>query len=207
MRTQQIILLSGVAVASALAADQAAAPTLFERRPAPNAVDERDIEECSSVAVKLLPSLTDIPTADSSLVDFIAEQTQFSTVTDPCEVPAVTGSMADEYSSWVSELVTWYSSHTKDISSLLDACTDVPEIKSQLDANIPEAVTVCDKLTWASETGSASSSDDDSSDDDSSDDDSSDSASETNSGNAAPHQTGMAIAAAAMAGLVVVGIN
>ncbi|KAH7015812.1 hypothetical protein EDB80DRAFT_889948 [Ilyonectria destructans] len=202
MRTQQIILLSGVAVASVVAADQAAAPTLFERRPAPNDVDERDIEECSSVAVKLLPSLTDIPTADSSLFDFIAEQTQFSTVTDPCQIPAVTGSMADEYSSWVSELVTWYSSHTEDISSLLDACTDVPEIKSQLDANIPEAVTVCDKLTWASETGSSSSSDDDSSNDDSSD-----SASETNSGNAAPHQTGMAIAAAAMAGLVVVGMN
>lgn len=200
MRTQQIILLSGVAVASALAADQAAAPTLFERSPALNAVDERDLQECSSVAINLLPSLVDVPTADSSLLNFIAGQTQFATATDPCVFPAVTGSMADEYSSWVSELVTWYSSHTADISSLLEACTDVPEVKSQLDSNIPDQVTLCDKLTWASETGSASS-------DSNSSDASGDSATGTNSGNAAPQQTGMAIAAAAMAGLVVVGIN
>lgn len=201
MRTQQIILLSGVAVASALAADQAAAPTLFERSPAPNAVDERDLQECSSVAISLLPSLVDVPTADSSLLNFIAEQTQLATATDPCVFPAVTGSMADEYSSWVSELVTWYSSHTADISSLLEACTDVPEVKSQLDSSIPDQITLCDKLTWASETGSASSSDNTSSGA------SADSASATNSGNAAPQQTGMAMAAAAMAGLVVVGIN
>ncbi|KAH6983520.1 hypothetical protein BKA56DRAFT_348857 [Ilyonectria sp. MPI-CAGE-AT-0026] len=200
MRTQQIILLSGVAVASALAADQAAAPTLFERSPAPNAVDERDLQECSSVAINLLPSLIDVPTADSSLLNFIAGQTQLATATDPCVFPAVTGSMADEYSSWVSELVTWYSSHTADISSLLEACTDVPEVKSQLDSSIPDQVTLCDKLTWASETGSASS-------DNNSSDASADSATGTNSGNAAPQQTGMAIAAAAMAGLVVVGIN
>ncbi|KAF7553033.1 hypothetical protein G7Z17_g3887 [Cylindrodendrum hubeiense] len=185
MRTQQILLITGAAVASAVAQAAGPVPTLFER--ASNSIDERDTAECSSVALSLLPSLIDVPTPDSSLVDFLASQTQVATATDPCQMPAITGSMADEYSSYFSDLFSWYDEHTAEFSSVLAACSDVPAIKSQLDI-LPESVTSCSKITWASATGNSASS-------------------ETTSGNAAPRQTGMAVAAAAMAGLVVVGMQ
>ncbi|KPM41713.1 hypothetical protein AK830_g4824 [Neonectria ditissima] len=181
MRAHQI-LASGLS-ASVLAAGE-------------NALEQRDAAECSSVAIKLLPSLADVPTPDSALAEFIAEQTQLATATDGCEIPAVTGSLTSEYSSWVSELASWYEENTGAISSVLEACSDVPEIKSQFD-QLPGALTVCSSLTWATET-SSSSSDDDESDSD---------ASSTASGNAAPRQTGMAVAAVAMAGMVIAGIQ
>ncbi|KAH7145435.1 hypothetical protein B0J13DRAFT_553510 [Dactylonectria estremocensis] len=190
MRVQNILLIGGASLVSAIAAPEPAA-TLFQRQPA---LDERDLAECSSVAIALLPSLTDIPTPDASLASFIAEQTGLATATNPCAIPAVTGSMADEYSSWISDISTWYVSHTAEFSSLIEACSDVPEIKSQL-AIVPEAATVCDSIVW--ETGSSTA---DSSASSASSSDKAD------NGNDASRQTGMGIAAAAVAGLVVLGL-
>ncbi|KAK7428423.1 hypothetical protein QQZ08_005042 [Neonectria magnoliae] len=179
MRAQQILLAGGVS-ASVLALEE-------------NPLDQRDLQECSSVAVKLLPSLAGIPTPDSSLSEFIAEQTQLATITDGCEIPAVTGSLTSEYSSWASELASWYQEHTGDLSSLVEACSDVPEVKSRLD-QLPGGLTVCTSLVQPTETSGSS-------------DDDSDSDAQTASGNAAPRQTGMAVAAAAMAGMVIAGIQ
>ncbi|KAH7020469.1 hypothetical protein EDB80DRAFT_882504 [Ilyonectria destructans] len=190
MRVQEILLISGAAVVSAIAAAEPV-PTLFQRQPA---LDERDLAECSSVAIALLPSLIDVPTPDASLASFIAEQTSFATETNPCAIPAVTGSMGDEYTSWISDVSTWYASHTAEFSSLLSACSDVPAIKSQLDV-LPEAVTACDSLVW--ESGAATA------------DGSKSTASSTPTANAssdASRQTGMGIAAAAIAGLAILGL-
>ncbi|KAF5558695.1 hypothetical protein FPHYL_7286 [Fusarium phyllophilum] len=127
--------------------------------PALERLEKRDAKECASVASSILPDLTAIPTPDSSLASFLAKQTDAMTMTDACVIPAVTGSMAKEYTSYASKLSSWYIDQKDGISSLLEACSDVPEVSSRI-ASLKESATICDKVTWAKETGSSSSSGD-----------------------------------------------
>ncbi|KAF5707050.1 hypothetical protein FGLOB1_7133 [Fusarium globosum] len=127
--------------------------------PALERLEKRDAKECASVASSILPDLTAIPTPDSSLASFLAKQTDAMTMTDQCVIPAVTGSMAKEYTSYASKLSSWYIDQKDGISSLLEACSDVPEVSSRI-AELKETATICDKVTWAKETGSSSSSGD-----------------------------------------------
>merc|ERR1712000_372721 len=180
-------------------------------------LEERDLAECGDVAMELLPALTNLPTPDLSLASFIVEQTQLASATDPCEIPAVTGEAASDYSSYMSELSSWQIAHTDDLNSLIDACSDVPEIASSLEM-LPGGFTICTEVTWASPTGGSDNDDnDDSSEDnnedssnDNNDDSSNDDADSENSndeggngGNAATRDTGSVavLAAVAMAGL------
>ena len=132
---------------------------VFERQPAPTGIEKRGTKECMSVATKILPHLTDIPTPDASLSSFIADQTQWATITDPCVIPEVTGSLAKEYTSWANDVQDWYSEQQDGLSSLIKACSDVPEVSSQLDG-LGDSVTLCDNVHWASETGSSKKDDD-----------------------------------------------
>lgn len=146
-----IILAVGVAVAAAT-------------HPALERLDKRDEKECASVAQEILPGLTDIPTPTGALVSFLATQTQFNSMTDQCEIPAVTGSLASEYTAYASKLGSWYNDQIKGLSSLEKACSDVPEVMSEIDS-VKKTGTICDKLSWAKETGSSSSKDDEKKDD------------------------------------------
>ncbi|KAJ4267142.1 hypothetical protein NW762_003241 [Fusarium torreyae] len=127
--------------------------------PALERLEKRDAKECASVAQEILPDLTNIPTPEGSLASFIASQTQIASQTDSCVIPAVTGSMAKDYTSYVSKLSSWYDDQKAGLSSLMDACSDVPEVKSEIDS-ITKTASTCDKFTWAKETGSSSSSSD-----------------------------------------------
>ncbi|KAF4964494.1 hypothetical protein FSARC_7596 [Fusarium sarcochroum] len=128
--------------------------------PALERLDKRDAQECASVAQDILPELTNIPTPDGSLASFLASQTQVASQTDTCVIPEITGSYAKEYTSYISKLSSWYDDQKEGLSSLIDACSDVPEVKSQIESATKDAST-CDKITWAKETGSSSSSSDD----------------------------------------------
>ena len=139
-------------------------------------LEERDLAECGDVAMELLPALTNIPTPDLSLASFIVEQTQLASATDPCEIPAVTGESASDYSSYMSEVSSWQIAHTDDLNSLIDACSDVPEIASSLEM-LPGGFTICTEVTWASPTGG---SDNDDNDDDNDNDDNDDSSEDKN---------------------------
>ncbi|KAH7237080.1 uncharacterized protein BKA55DRAFT_543714 [Fusarium redolens] len=160
--------------------------------PALERLEKRDAKECASVASSILPDLTAIPTPDSSLASFLAKQTDVMTMTDACVLPAVTGSMAKEYTSYASKLSSWYMDQKDGISSLLDACSDVPEVSSRI-ASLKESATICDKVTWAKETGTASSSSDDAK--------SSDDSKSSDKGNAAGVNSIKAAAVVAVAGL------
>ncbi|KAF5724864.1 hypothetical protein FMUND_421 [Fusarium mundagurra] len=157
--------------------------------PALERLEKRDAKECASVASSILPDLTAIPTPDPSLASFLAKQTDAMTITDACVIPAVTGSMAKEYTSYASKLSSWYMDQKDGISSLLEACSDVPEVSSRI-ASLKEEATICDKVTWAKETGSSSSSGDDSKSSDAAD-----------KGNAAGVNSIKAVAVLAVAGL------
>ncbi|RSL97225.1 hypothetical protein CDV31_013133 [Fusarium ambrosium] len=172
-----------------------AVATAVAAAPAPEGgLDERDLQECYKVATSLLPKLTEIPTPDATLSSWIMKQTNLVTQTDECLIPHVTGDMAKEYSSYASELSSWYGEAVDGYSSLLDACSDVPEIKSQLES-ITESATLCTSMKWASSTGSASSSDSKDSSDSSDDKDDDD-----NAASSAPIKVGVAAAVAVLAG-------
>ncbi|KAJ4319626.1 hypothetical protein N0V84_006262 [Fusarium piperis] len=169
-----------------------AVATAVAAHPAPEGgLDERDLQECYKVATSLLPKLTAIPTPDPTLSSWIIRQTNLATQTDECVIPQVTGSMASEYSSYASELSSWYGEQVKGYSSLMDACSDVPEIQKQLES-ITESATLCSSMRWASSTGSASSSDSNNSNKD-----------DDNAASSAPIKVGMAAAVAAVAGIFV----
>ncbi|KAF5640046.1 uncharacterized protein FTJAE_4593 [Fusarium tjaetaba] len=162
--------------------------------PALERLEKRDAKECASVASSILPDLTAIPTPDSTLASFLAKQTDLMTVTDQCVIPAVTGSMAKEYTSYASKLSSWYIDQKDGISSLLEACSDVPEVSSRI-ADLKETATICDKVTWAKETGSSSSGDASQSSDAAA------SSSTADKGNAAGVNSIKAVAVLAVAGL------
>merc|ERR1712000_126772 len=142
-------------------------------------LEERDLAECGDVAMELLPALTNLPTPDLSLASFIVEQTQLASATDPCEIPAVTGEATSDYSSYMSELSSWQIAHTDDLNSLIDACSDVPEIASSLEM-LPGGFTICTEVTWASPTGGSDNDDNDDSSEDNNEDSSNDDSSNDN---------------------------
>jgi hypothetical protein len=109
------------------------------------AVEQRDLAECTDYAMSVFPSLTEFPTPDMSLVDFIAEQTELAAITD-CEIPQVTGSLAEEWTSYMSELISFQSANSDILESLVEVCSDVPEISSAM-GDLPP-MTVCSDYTW-----------------------------------------------------------
>ncbi|KAI0541562.1 hypothetical protein GGR58DRAFT_456478 [Xylaria digitata] len=44
---------------------------------------------------------------------------------DPCVTPSFTGSLQSEWSSYTSEALQWYASHTADFANFLTACSDL----------------------------------------------------------------------------------
>jgi hypothetical protein len=112
---------------------------------------KRDEAACQAVVVSIIPVLTALPTPADDLVSFLAGQTETPSITDACVVPAVTGSMSDEYSSYMSSLVSFADGISDEIQALITACSDVPEITSSfaaLGATLPTAA--CDEYTWES---------------------------------------------------------
>lgn len=138
----------------ALASAGLAAATHPALEPLAN-LNKRDEQACLKAATEWLPTFTDVPEPPAGLQEYAQTQTQVLTITDPCVVPHVTGDMADEYTSYISELSSWYDEAQDGISSILKACSDVPAISEQL-ASVTESVTLCEKLTFADETGGSS---------------------------------------------------
>ncbi|OBS24597.1 hypothetical protein FPOA_05138 [Fusarium poae] len=157
-------------------------------------VQKRDAKECASLAQDFLPKLTDLPTPEGSVLSFIASKTELATFTNSCEFPHVTGTMAKEYSSYVEKLSSWYKDQVSDVSELMAACSDVPEVKSELD-KLKENGALCSELSWAKETGSASSSSDDKKGDDSKKD-------EDNAAGLNTMAAGVVVAVAGIAGVM-----
>lgn len=80
----------------------------------------------------------------------------------------------------MSERPSWHRERTAELSSLLEACIDVPEISSSLDM-LPAAAAVCNEVVW--EPASADNGD---GDDDDGENDNNSTASGTDSNDAAP---------------------
>ncbi|RGP77019.1 hypothetical protein FLONG3_4848 [Fusarium longipes] len=112
-------------------------------------LQHRGIDECTSAANDLVQVMSDMPTADKTLASFIAKQTDFEDVADSCVIPAVTGSMAAAYTAYAKSMESWVSEMKDDISSVYDACKDVPEVQEQLDSYKLPISGMCSSFAWA----------------------------------------------------------
>ncbi|KAJ4252357.1 hypothetical protein NW762_010955 [Fusarium torreyae] len=111
-------------------------------------LQKRDAEECAKAYTAILPALTEVPTPDSTLASLLVMQT------DDCVLPMVTGSLAEEYTSYASKFSSWYMDVYSGYTDLLNACSDVPAVTSELG----ELGTItCSEISWPSETGSSGS--------------------------------------------------
>ncbi|KAM0332018.1 hypothetical protein ACHAQA_002284 [Verticillium albo-atrum] len=197
-------LLAAVAATStvAAAANVAQRQTTPTKTTAPLAA--RDLAECSSVADDVLPLLTSIPTPNSELARFILTESAIVAADDQCTVPSVTGSLASEFTSYASALLSWQEGHISEFRSLWQACSDVPGIRDQVD--LPTGSGSCARLA-AQITGEADPTATDSSDSGSNDNESSSAGSgASESDNAAPRETGRALAGLAAGCLAVAGL-
>ncbi|KAH6982373.1 hypothetical protein EDB80DRAFT_592866 [Ilyonectria destructans] len=141
-------------------------------------------DECQSA---ILDVYSDVPTPPAAIVSDLLENPQ----TDPCSLhtPA---SLSKEYASYSSEVVSWYDDNKDALSSALSEC---PALSSYA-----TGINVCET---GSGSGSGSGSDATATGTSGSDSASSTSESNSDTTGAASHQSGMAMAAVAVAGFVV----
>ncbi|KIL90244.1 hypothetical protein FAVG1_05974 [Fusarium avenaceum] len=115
-------------------------------------LEQRDLDECTSAASALVDGLSAMPTPDKSLNSFLAKETQWEAVVSECVIPAVTGSMAAAYTSYAKSFQSWVSEFEDDLSSVYDACKDVPEVMSELSSAAIPASGFCSSYSWADAT-------------------------------------------------------
>lgn len=134
MRSSLLLPLAASATASLLERLTAPAPTAPPALAA-RATGDNDAAQCLSALETILPRLTGAPVPDPTLLPLIAEQEWVTATTELCELPEVTGdpSLVAGWSSYMSEVQSFYADHMDDISSLAAACTAAdPGVTGQL---------------------------------------------------------------------------
>lgn len=167
MRFSSVFLAATSLLGSSVLAAGHDAPT-----PVVRALEARDTAACASVASQWLSELdSTLPTPTGNVLTYLAT----ATLTDQCSIPTVTGDLGSSLSSYASTYSKWQSDHIPQLSSIYHACSDVPQITSQLTAAFASASGSACSTILAQITGTGGT-----------------------SGNAAPRETGMPIAAAAL---------
>jgi hypothetical protein len=72
---------------------------------------------------------------------------------DPCKLPVITGSSADEFSEWASEWTSWQAQHVSEFRVLWEKCSDEPYITDLVPVGPDVCSTLRAKITGASTTG------------------------------------------------------
>ncbi|KAH6658683.1 hypothetical protein BKA67DRAFT_219306 [Truncatella angustata] len=147
--------------------------------PVARGIEARDTAACTSAASKYLPSITDsVPTPSGEVLTYLAT----ATLTDECAFPTVTGTLGSSLSNYASSYSSWQSQHLPEVRSVYQACSDVPEVTSELNSYFAGATGSACSSILAQITSASSSK------------------------NAGPRETGMPFAAAALAAGVAVAM-
>ncbi|CEI70306.1 hypothetical protein FVEN_g1175 [Fusarium venenatum] len=72
---------------------------------------------------------------------------------DPCKLPAITGSSAEEFSEWASEWASWQAQHISEFRVLWEKCSDEPFITDLVPVGPDACSTLKAKITGAWTTG------------------------------------------------------
>lgn len=174
--------------------------------PRATGVTDAVSSKCQSALSEILSS---VPTPPPKLVS--AETKEGSSVTDPCSYHPPS-SISKEYSSYTSEVLSWYSKHSKEVDAAFKVCTELKSLATGVvrlcstDSNVPTALLAAATSTGtehsdhstSTETGKHST---ETKSKESTETGSTAAGSSSSSTGAAPRETGMALAAIA-AGLV-----
>ncbi|RBR23946.1 uncharacterized protein FIESC28_03256 [Fusarium coffeatum] len=88
---------------------------------------------------------------------------------DPCQLPAITGSSAEEFSEWASEWTSWQAQHVSEYRILWESCSDEPYITDLVPVGPDACSTLRAKITGTASAGDSG--DKDKKDDEKKDDD------------------------------------
>ncbi|KAH6894716.1 hypothetical protein B0T10DRAFT_258917 [Thelonectria olida] len=130
----------------------------------------------------IFSAYSDVPTPPSAIISDALEHPQ----TDPCDF-TTPASLSKEYKSYSSEIMSWYTDHSKEIADAVSSCPSL----SQYASIVPTCNKNGDSKATATATSGSKSADSTKASDDS------------EKTGAASHNTGMAAAAMAAAGFVV----
>ncbi|KAL6856770.1 hypothetical protein J3F83DRAFT_718071 [Trichoderma novae-zelandiae] len=195
MYSNKALLLLTLATSASAAVNYMAIPQIRDLLPKPTPVannnlarDANDDAKCASQALDLLQS---IPTPPPAVLSDFAKHPQ---QTDPCKF-SIPASLSDDYSSYSSEVLSWFTGHEAELTSLaaqcsaaqsytnlVNVCTD--GVSSGSAASKPTGSNTAGSNTAGSTTVGAGA------------------ATSTNVG--AAHETGMAFAALAAAGIAAI---
>ncbi|TFB01414.1 hypothetical protein CCMA1212_007026 [Trichoderma ghanense] len=125
MSSNKALLLLSLAASASAAINYMAIPQVRDLLPAPTPVvahnlarDAADDAQCASSALDLLQSL---PTPPPKLLSDLSKSAQ-QQQTDPCKF-SFPASLSDDASSYSSEVLSWYSGHKAELTSLAKECS------------------------------------------------------------------------------------
>ncbi|KAL6883159.1 hypothetical protein HDV57DRAFT_477633 [Trichoderma longibrachiatum] len=126
MSSNRALLLLTLAASASAAIDYMAIPQVRDLLPAPTPIsrinnlarDASNDAECASSALDLLQS---IPTPPPALLSDLSKSVE-SQQTDPCKM-SFPASLSADVSSYSSEVLSWYSGHEAELTSLAKECT------------------------------------------------------------------------------------
>ncbi|KAH7183194.1 uncharacterized protein B0J16DRAFT_345534 [Fusarium flagelliforme] len=72
---------------------------------------------------------------------------------DPCQLPAITGSSAEEFSEWASEWTSWQAQHVSEYRILWESCSDEPYITDLVPVGPDACSTLKAKITGTASAG------------------------------------------------------
>ncbi|KAI0011235.1 hypothetical protein F4779DRAFT_234342 [Xylariaceae sp. FL0662B] len=188
-------MLTKVFLAGAFTAASAQVPDLA-KRDILEGRQELDAQ-CQSALTQVAPLYSDLPTPPPALLTM-------SLPSDPCATPTLTGDAASQFSSYTSEALVWYSSHSAELSSALDSCSELASYA----ASVPVCSAAVNATATMTSAGSISATSSSSGDAPATSDTTGGPSSPTTAVpvNAAPRETGLvgmvAIAAAGFIGVV-----
>ncbi|KAK1242973.1 hypothetical protein MKX08_005785 [Trichoderma sp. CBMAI-0020] len=105
---------SAIAILS-LAASASAAINVHALLPRATSSSDSDASKCASEALSIVSSL---PTPPPAIVSDLTEHPQ----TDPCKL-SVASSLSADYSSYEAKVLSWFSSHKDELTSLASDCS------------------------------------------------------------------------------------
>lgn len=147
MHTSIVILLTAFGTyASAQTPTPTAAPTITISRPS------LTIPSCWALKDSLSFTGIPAPPMDMSELGVSFALGSLYNTQDPCKLPVITGSSAEEFSEWASEWTSWQAEHVSEYRVVWEACSDDPAITDLVPVGPDACSTLKAKITGTSAT-------------------------------------------------------
>ncbi|EMT70407.1 hypothetical protein NOF04DRAFT_5861 [Fusarium oxysporum II5] len=145
MYTSIILLLTAFSAhAAAQTLTPTAAPTITTSRPS------LTLPSCWALEDSLSMTGAPAPPMDMSELGVSFALGSLYNTQDPCKLPVITGSSAEEFSEWASEWTSWQAEHVSEYRVVWEACSDDPAITDLVPVGPDACSTLKAKITGTS---------------------------------------------------------